>query len=69
MYRGGKEMAGETMNTTCRQCGEPGYLNPDNRCDACHEDYVDAMADDRADMHKDDLSDKCRPANRGTKGE
>jgi uncharacterized protein (DUF983 family) len=46
------------MNETCRQCGEPGYLNTDNRCDACHEDYVDAMADDAADRARDDASDK-----------
>ena len=46
------------MNTTCRQCGEPGYLNTDNRCDACHEDYVAAMADDAADRARDDASDE-----------
>jgi uncharacterized protein (DUF983 family) len=46
------------MNTTCRQCGEPGYLNPDNRCDACHEDYVAAMAEDKADRARDDASDE-----------
>ena len=48
------------MNTTCRQCGEPGYLNPDNRCDACHEDYAAAMADDKADRKRDDIADKRR---------
>ena len=57
------------MNTTCRQCGEPGYLNPDNRCDACHEDYVDARADDAADRKRDDASDNTHPRQSGTKGE
>jgi hypothetical protein len=56
------------MNTTCHQCGEPGYLNPDNRCDACHEDYVDAMVDDKADRARDDARDE-HPRQPGTKGE
>jgi hypothetical protein len=56
------------MNTTCRQCGEPTILNPDNRCDACHEDYVAAMADDKADRARDDARDK-HPRQPGTKGE
>jgi hypothetical protein len=56
------------MNETCRQCGEPTILNPDNRCDACHEDYVDAMADDAADRKRDELRDE-HPRQPGTKGE
>ena len=48
------------MNTTYRQCGEPTFLNPDNRCDVCHADYVDAMADDKADRAMDERNDKRR---------
>ena len=46
------------MNATCRQCGEPALLWPDNRCDACHADYVDAMADDRGDRERDDRRER-----------
>jgi hypothetical protein len=57
------------MNETCRQCGEPTFLNTDNRCDARHEDYVDAMADDKADRKREDVADNTHPRQPGTKGE